>query len=162
MLFARRPHACESCARIPVRHSIPMPPPSSLAIALGKPSTLSLGSSPYTPSDRRAQRQARSNSLWAATATTNGFPCRIQDIPTYTHDIIKGGLRPHELVWRNAYDWLQREGYKLRPRYDPRWVPSWVVSTGLNWYYCEDGRASRVRASPFSLYPVALSEMVPG
>ena len=140
-----------------------MPPPTSMAIAPpGKPSVLSLDSSPYTPSDRRAQKQARSDSLWAATATTNGFPCRLQDIPTYTHDILKGGLRPHELFWRNAYDWLQREGYKLRPRYDPRWVPSWVVSTGLNWYYCEDGRASRVRASPFSLYPVALSEMVPG
>ncbi|KAJ7155629.1 kinase-like domain-containing protein [Mycena filopes] len=34
-------------------------------------------------------------------------------------------LGPSEQFWTNHQPWLERCGYKLRPRYSPGWVPSW-------------------------------------
>lgn len=33
----------------------------------------------------------------------------------------------HEIFWRDSYTWLLDKGYRLRPRYDPSWVPSWKL-----------------------------------
>jgi hypothetical protein len=34
-------------------------------------------------------------------------------------------LTPEEEVWVRKQPFLQSHGYKLRPRYQPGWVPSW-------------------------------------
>jgi len=39
-----------------------------------------------------------------------------------------GGLLPTELFWRDHAQWLEDSGYKLRPRYEPSWVPAWANS----------------------------------
>ncbi|KAI0779522.1 hypothetical protein C8Q74DRAFT_1367404 [Fomes fomentarius] len=74
-------------------------------------------------------------------ATTARYPAR-QDTK-FGQDAIEGGLLPHEYVWRDACEWLGQQGYKLRPRYQPDWIPSWRGSEELNPYFCEDGRASQ-------------------
>lgn len=35
-------------------------------------------------------------------------------------------LQDHEVVWRDRYAFLQERGYLLRPRYNPKWIPSWT------------------------------------
>ncbi|KAG2014288.1 other/AgaK1 protein kinase [Coprinopsis cinerea AmutBmut pab1-1] len=35
-------------------------------------------------------------------------------------------LRDGELYWRDHYDWFLEKGYRLRPRYKPNWIPSWI------------------------------------
>ncbi|KAJ7166496.1 hypothetical protein C8R43DRAFT_196604 [Mycena crocata] len=40
------------------------------------------------------------------------------------------GLKAGEKPWRDLYMFLLRRGYRLRPRYDPGWVPSWRCTTG--------------------------------
>ncbi len=32
-------------------------------------------------------------------------------------------LQPTEFFWRDHGAWLERQGYKLRPRYQPGWEP---------------------------------------
>ncbi|TFK92749.1 hypothetical protein K466DRAFT_581658 [Polyporus arcularius HHB13444] len=49
-----------------------------------------------------------------------------------------GGLSTAEVFWRDRYEWLQRSGYTLRPRYDPKWEPSWK-KTGQSRFKAEDG-----------------------
>ncbi|KAI0629604.1 kinase-like domain-containing protein [Trametes polyzona] len=46
-------------------------------------------------------------------------------------------LLPSEARWRDRYDFLQRRGYVLRPRYHPEWEPSWL-GTNLHPEFCED------------------------
>ncbi|KAF9544086.1 hypothetical protein CPC08DRAFT_716571 [Agrocybe pediades] len=43
-----------------------------------------------------------------------------------------------EYIWRDHYDWLLENGYQLRPRYAPGWVPSWKAS-GKSRLRSEDG-----------------------
>ncbi|KAJ3477236.1 hypothetical protein NLI96_g10603 [Meripilus lineatus] len=43
----------------------------------------------------------------------------------------KSNLLPGEEFWRDHQVWLQEQGYMLRPRYHPDWVPS-VLSRGEN------------------------------
>ncbi|KAI0744013.1 kinase-like domain-containing protein [Daedaleopsis nitida] len=50
----------------------------------------------------------------------------------------KGLLSESEIFWRDRYEWLQRCGYLLRPRYSPNWVPSWQ-GTNRSRLQCEDG-----------------------
>ena len=38
-------------------------------------------------------------------------------------------LDANEIRWRDRQQFLERQGYMLRPRYRPGWIPSW---TGLN------------------------------
>ncbi|TFY60097.1 hypothetical protein EVJ58_g5362 [Rhodofomes roseus] len=55
-------------------------------------------------------------------------------------DRVRGGLRPHELFWRDRQVWLEKHGYMLRPRYKPDWKPSWVGTKKLI-HRCEDSEA---------------------
>ncbi|KAI9067305.1 kinase-like protein [Trametes sanguinea] len=49
-----------------------------------------------------------------------------------------GGLFSHEKFWRDHQQWLQDQGYMLRRRYHPDWIPSWQ-GTKRDPYDCEDG-----------------------
>ncbi|KAL4244330.1 hypothetical protein ABKN59_010149 [Abortiporus biennis] len=37
-------------------------------------------------------------------------------------------LLSHEEFWRDHQVWLQQQGYMLRPRYKPDWIPTWESS----------------------------------
>ncbi|KAI0310496.1 hypothetical protein OF83DRAFT_1070441 [Amylostereum chailletii] len=49
-----------------------------------------------------------------------------------------GDILPSERPWLSRRDWLQSQGYILRPRYQADWVPSWNT-TGKVYLDCEDG-----------------------
>lgn len=48
-------------------------------------------------------------------------------------------LLPGEEYWRAHYHWLLAQGYQLRPRLHPDWIPSWEknpnqkVTDGEDW-----------------------------
>ena len=50
--------------------------------------------------------------------------------------------------WRDRYYEIERHGYKLRPRYHPLWVPSWIEAK-KDFYKVEDGQANIVSLSYF-------------
>ncbi|CAL1706187.1 unnamed protein product [Somion occarium] len=56
---------------------------------------------------------------------------------------IKGGpaaqLAGDEHWWKDHYEWLNQQGYQLRPRYRPGWRPSWLGIDRLGVEY-EDGQ----------------------
>lgn len=56
-----------------------------------------------------------------------------------------GTLVTSEEWWRDHYVDIERHGYKLRPRYDPLWEPSWIQSK-RDFYKAEDGQATITRA----------------
>ena len=48
-----------------------------------------------------------------------------------------GSMSPAEIFWADHYRWLESQGYKLRPRYHPDWIPTWKKSN--KWVLrCED------------------------
>ncbi|KAF9001610.1 kinase-like domain-containing protein [Cyathus striatus] len=47
-------------------------------------------------------------------------------------------LSDEEGFWRNHQQWLEQQGYILRQRYDPRWVPSWNASPAISIHKSED------------------------
>ncbi|OJA14390.1 hypothetical protein AZE42_11187 [Rhizopogon vesiculosus] len=51
-----------------------------------------------------------------------------------------GALAEREIWWCQQYQWLKGQGYLLRSRYAPDWVPSWEGSK-RNPLDCEDGPA---------------------
>lgn len=55
-----------------------------------------------------------------------------------------GSLVMTEQWWRDRYGQLAEHGYELRPRYHPRWQPSWLKS-GKDFYTVEDGQPTIVR-----------------
>jgi hypothetical protein len=59
-----------------------------------------------------------------------------------------GTLVKSEEWWRDHYVDIGRHGYKLRPRYDPLWEPSWVGSK-RDFYKAEDGQATIVSCHIF-------------
>lgn len=59
----------------------------------------------------------------------------------------KGELKPEEVWWRDRYEWLKGQGYVLRSRYRPDWIPSWKTKHKPYWK-CDDGQAILVR-DPF-------------
>ena len=61
----------------------------------------------------------------------------------------RGTLVKSELWWRDHYDDFLDRGYKLRPRYHPRWEPSWIKSK-KEFFSVEDGQASIVSRIVFS------------
>ena len=69
-----------------------------------------------------------------------------------------GTLHRSEKWWRDQYYDLRHNGYKLRPRYHPDWVPSWKGS-GKDFFAVEDGQPSTVRAISlaFSMLTVRIS-----
>lgn len=54
-----------------------------------------------------------------------------------------GKLDNHEIFWRNRQQWLQEQGYVLRPRYRTDWKPSWL-GTDKSYWDCEDGQSFAV------------------
>jgi len=50
-----------------------------------------------------------------------------------------GALFDSELWWRDHYHEIERQGYRLRPRYHPNWKPSWKES-GKDFFTVEDGQ----------------------
>ena len=62
----------------------------------------------------------------SATAKTS------EDPPNYDDE-----LAIAEKWWKERYNLLENRGYRLRPRYQPGWTPSWV-KTSLSKYDCED------------------------
>jgi hypothetical protein len=63
----------------------------------------------------------------------------------------RGSLFDSELWWRDHYHVLENLGYKLRPRYDPNWMPSWKKS-GKEFYTAEDGQPTLVSVIHLVLY----------
>ena len=61
-----------------------------------------------------------------------------------------GTLHKSEKWWGDQYYDLKRNGYELRPRYNPDWVPSWGGS-GKGFFAVEDGRPSTVRVISLEL-----------
>ncbi|KAI0351969.1 kinase-like protein [Trametes cingulata] len=53
-------------------------------------------------------------------------------------------LLPSEERWRDRQRFLERRGYLLRPRYSPKWRPSWT-GTNLDPEFCEDSIVSKTR-----------------
>ncbi|KAJ6597799.1 hypothetical protein DFH09DRAFT_903879 [Mycena vulgaris] len=45
---------------------------------------------------------------------------------------------PEELFWVENQPFLLSLGYKLRPRYDPNWIPTWQLDPKKPQDYCED------------------------
>ncbi|KAJ7142051.1 kinase-like domain-containing protein [Mycena crocata] len=52
-------------------------------------------------------------------------------------------LDDFEAFWRDHQPWLKEQGYNLRPRYWPDWVPSWRGTNKKRWN-CEDSRPPRI------------------
>lgn len=61
------------------------------------------------------------------------------------------GLYPTEVYWRDRYHWLLENGYRLRPRYHPEWIPSWVKDPTLWEGATEDSRAVVVSAAHMNI-----------
>jgi hypothetical protein len=59
-----------------------------------------------------------------------------------------GALSPSEVWWCQQYQWLNAQGYLLRPRYAPGWIPSWDGSR-RDPFTCEDGQGLEVRLRKF-------------
>jgi len=57
-----------------------------------------------------------------------------------------GTLFGSELWWREHYHDIEDQGYVLRPRYHPNWVPSWKKS-GKDFFRVEDGQPTLVSVS---------------
>ena len=68
--------------------------------------------------------------------------------PNVAHDVPNtrriGTLVTSEEWWRDRYNDIAARGYRLRPRYDPHWEPSWINSR-KDFYLVEDGQATIVR-----------------
>ncbi|KAG1753331.1 kinase-like domain-containing protein [Suillus lakei] len=58
------------------------------------------------------------------------------------HERRSGALSPDETWWSQQYQWLRGQGYLLRPRYAPDWVPSWEGSKRVA-SDCEDRQVIR-------------------
>ena len=54
-----------------------------------------------------------------------------------------GGLVEYETWWSQHYEWLRGQGFLLRQRYAPDWVPSWQGKE-LDPLWYEDARGSKV------------------
>jgi hypothetical protein len=56
-------------------------------------------------------------------------------------------LNSLEVFWRDHFTWFREQGYQLRPRYAPDWIPSWK---GTNKFLmeCEDGYSVLVMSLP--------------
>lgn len=62
-----------------------------------------------------------------------------------------GDLFYSELWWRNHQPWLLTQGYSLRPRYEPNWIPSWQRDPTKMRQDAEDSVESQVSISVLAL-----------
>ena len=45
-----------------------------------------------------------------------------------------------EVFWKDNFSWFREQGYQLRPRYAPDWIPSWTRTKKKKFVLdCEDG-----------------------
>lgn len=59
---------------------------------------------------------------------------------SFSHRMDGTVLLPEEEFWRDHQPWLKDAGYSLRPRYSPKWHPSWLGGDGsLKYWEHEDG-----------------------
>ncbi|KAH8987529.1 kinase-like domain-containing protein [Lactarius hatsudake] len=77
----------------------------------------------------------------------------------------RGTLVKSELWWRDHFYDLEERGYKLRPRYHPRWKPSWINSK-KDFFSVEDGQPTITRAVMDAVrvrdgFPVMLKRLFP-
>ncbi|KAF9803611.1 hypothetical protein IEO21_09627 [Rhodonia placenta] len=68
-----------------------------------------------------------------------------------------GELAPYEEFWRDLSPWLEERGYKLRPRYQLGWKPSWAGTDNFL-DDCEDGVIPRVHGSFVVFKPVSTKD----
>ena len=47
-------------------------------------------------------------------------------------------LREDEIFWRDNFTWFKEQGYQLRLRFTPDWIPSWKGTSKFR-LQCEDG-----------------------
>ena len=90
---------------------------------------------------KRQQKLAEPAS--AAPIQSNTLMTSVQsDRRSYDSDIT-----PQERFWVDQQPFLLAHGYRLRPRYDPAWVPSWkwVSAEAVKDYLAEDARMIHVR-----------------
>ncbi|KAJ7179691.1 kinase-like domain-containing protein [Mycena filopes] len=58
--------------------------------------------------------------------------------PSYALSLKPENMGAREYFWRDYRPWLLERGYRLRPRYQPGWVPSW--KTYMQRRYAEDSQ----------------------
>jgi hypothetical protein len=75
-------------------------------------------------------------------------PNVVRATESYTSTRRAGTLVKSEEWWRDHYVDIGRHGYRLRPRYDPLWEPSWIESKS-DFYKAEDGQATIVSCHIF-------------
>lgn len=77
--------------------------------------------------------------------------------PSPTSDVVVGGIAKRERFWVQHYTWLEKCGYRLRKRFAPDWIPSWLGTNKLLDYF-EDSRSVFVRIplSATSQYLISL------
>ncbi|CCM03897.1 uncharacterized protein FIBRA_06048 [Fibroporia radiculosa] len=68
---------------------------------------------------------------------------KVPTLPDRPEGKYRGELQPEEYFWRDHQRWLQEQGYMLRSRYSPDWVPSWKEKHKPFWQ-CDDGQAIMV------------------
>jgi len=59
------------------------------------------------------------------------------------HHSYDSAIGPSEYFWVDHQPFLLSRGYKLRPRYDPKWIPTWKQPGKKNLLpgLCEDGKS---------------------
>lgn len=72
-------------------------------------------------------------------------PRDITRCPEENLRLLSENLSLGDLWWAKNEDWLKSEGYTLRPRYQPGWVPSWSTSK-RNIHNCEDSLSTNMRS----------------
>jgi len=66
------------------------------------------------------------------------------DLRAQRVELVVGDLSRSEAWWRDRYYSIKNCGYRLRPRYHPKWEPSWIRS-GKASCETEDGQNCQVR-----------------
>lgn len=54
-------------------------------------------------------------------------------------DCVPDKLEVREIFWRDRYYFFKSKGYILRPRYHPKWQPSWRFTVDPLYIEFEDG-----------------------
>ena len=69
-----------------------------------------------------------------------------------------------EIFWRDTFTWFKDQGYQLRPRFAPDWIPSWLGTSKFR-LQCEDGHSllmsflgNTPRNILISMFPVRSSQ----
>ncbi|KAH6884706.1 hypothetical protein BKA70DRAFT_137394 [Coprinopsis sp. MPI-PUGE-AT-0042] len=64
-------------------------------------------------------------------------------------------LTEKELYWKDHYHWLLEQGYRLRSRYHPDWIPSWKDDKTKRMRSCEDAWNLRVERTMNDAFQVS-------